>query len=225
MAQFNKVELFRSLKSRTPGNIKLVFGLENGEIDRHWGTDFFYIDHAYFNRGWDRKNFRLVRGSIHRTNCTRGLPDRLERFNVKLKPYRNDGRSIVVLRPGEYIEKAYARHAGIKVGIADAMAQEVRRYTDRPIVVKNKSGDLIESLKDAWAVVCPFSVAGVYAAVHGVPVFSTPLCPTWPISSGSLNNIEQPQYHDRYEWANSLAWASWNLDELKTVPFAEYPCA
>lgn len=197
----------------------VIFGLDNGMVEKHRGKDYFYLDHAYFKRGWHNGVYRLVRGAPHLTRVIPHEEDRLARYGVVLKDYRTNGSHIVVMRPGVWMAKIYKAE-----GLMDEMIAEVKKYTDRKIIVKTKGSPMDEALRDAWAVVSPFSVAGVDAAVAGYPVYSTHMCPSWPIS-GQLKDIESPTLPDRYAWANSLAWSTWHTDDIKTIDYRNYQCA
>lgn len=169
-------------------------------------------------RDWEHKNVRIVRGGVHLTRVVPGKSCRLGKFGVKLRDYRRTGSKVVVLKPGKI-----ASHVLGIVGKADEMADECRKHTDREIVIKPKDGKpLGPYLDDAWAVICPMSVAAVEALVWGVPVFSTPMCPSWPMNAGTLQDIENPALHERYEWANSLAWATWHESELHAINYRDY---
>ena len=215
----SEYKIQNKIRACAPPGLEIVAGMMNGDLQRNWGKDYLYIDHSYFKRGWKHKHFRLIRSYPHLTRVIPQTKDRLQKFDVILKPYRNNGSHIVVYAPGRTISTVYQNE-----GIENKMAEELKKYTDRPISIMIKGHNFTEALVDAWAVVCPVSVAGVEAAVAGYPVFSTHMCPTWPINSGSLSKIENPVLHERYDWANSLAWASWHIDEIKHINYAEYQC-
>ncbi len=215
------------------GPYPVVFGmpplLSNGFVAQQ--KKFLYCDHAYFERGWDNFNFRLVRDHIHLTTLLDRPDDRLKRWKVQIDPWRKTGRSIVVIPPGFYHTEIF----GLGKDWARRMVENLGRWTDRPVVVKSSKGRLREFLLEevgAFAVVCCSSVAGMEAALMGVPVFSTPHCCSWPINAGEVKNIERPEYRERHAWACGLAYASWNAEELETIDFRDYyysvkeqPCA
>ena len=220
----NKGDLRMQLQNKAR-NIPVVVGLLDGNAANTRGKDHLYADHSYFNRGWENNVFRIIRRGIHLTRVISHKVDRLKtRFGIEIQPYRKDGKHILVLAPGETIAKFYG-----KENIAEEMAAECRKYTDRPVIVRKKCfkanyPKFMEHLRDAWAVVSPFSVGGVEAAIAGYPVFSTQLCPSWPINAGPLENLDKPEFPERYEWANSLAWSSWHLKELGSIDYREYQC-
>jgi hypothetical protein len=193
---------------------RMVLGL--GQELPH--DEFIYVDHSYFNRGWEHGAIRLVRNAPHLTTLLDRPRDRADKFGVVLKEWRRNGSHIVIVEPSIHLRNLYW-----SPWIVDGAESILRRHTDRRIIKVTKEMGVKHYIPGAWAVVCPFSVAGVEAAIEGIPVFSTPNCPTWPISAGQLEQIETPRLvKNRQEWVNSLAYACWNvLDDMPTVkPYA-----
>lgn len=207
----------RGIKHHT----NVVMGLACGRAHR-WmmeGQQFIYLDHSYFRRGWAHNNFRAVRNGVHLNTIKPRDGDRLEKFGVKVEPWRTGGRKVVIIPPSPFHIRMWPN---LTTFVATAK-QKLAEVTDRPVVVKVEKGGLRECLSDAWALVCPMSVAGVEAALMGVPVFSNPLCPSAPVSAGKIEDIERPLLVDnRHEWAASLAYASWNASEIDDVNWIDY---
>jgi hypothetical protein len=204
------------------GGLETLVGIADTRVrDRiAAGKEFIYGDHAYFDRGWDKNHFRLIRNDAHLTYVVPRPDDRLKRWNVQIEPWRKNGRSIVVIVPGFHQEVLYDIKDWQRKTIED-----LHRFTDRPIITKVSKGRLREMLleeRDAFALVCYASVAGMEAALMGIPVFSSPRCCSWPVNAGSLKNIDQPEYPDRHAWACSLAYASWSAEELESIDFRDY---
>jgi hypothetical protein len=207
------------------GSLPVIVGLVDGRNAQFIrdGTDFLYGDHAYFNRGWDNGNFRVVRGGHHQTKVFKRPDDRLKKLGVQIEPWRKRGRNIVVIPPSTYYETIYGLG-----GWTERTVGQLRELTERKVHVKSGKGNLPLCLleeQDAWAVVCCISVAGMEAALMGVPVFSTHRCCSWPVNAGPLENIESPEYPERHEWACSLTYASWNVEDLETIDFLDYQYA
>lgn len=203
------------------GHLPVVVGMKDSRVNR-WmseGTDFLYGDHAYFDRGWDKHNFRITRNRTHLTHVVKRPDDRLKRWNVQIEPWRH-GRSVVVIPPSDLVASLYGALDWLETTL-----KRLRSLTDRPIHVKATKGRLREMLldeADAHAVVCFVSVAGMEAALMGVPVFTSKDCCAWPVNAGPLEKIESPEYVDRHDWACSLAYASWNADELSAIDWRDY---
>ncbi len=216
------VDWVQQYQSMDCGGIEVLMGLADTRAhDRYAaGSDFIYCDHAYFQRGWDNFNFRLVRGDAHLTHLIQRPDDRLKRWGVEIEPWRKGGRSIIVIVPQWHQSRFYGLNNWHRTVI-----ERLRQVTDRPIHLKETKGRLRECLleeQDAYALVCYASVAGMEAALMGIPVFSTERCCSWPVSAGTLEDIERPEYKERRPWACGLAYASWNASELETIDFRDY---
>lgn len=185
------------------------------------GTDFYDIDHSYFQRGWHNRNFRVVRGHNHLTSIRKRPDDRLRKFGAQILPWKKErGRNIVVI-------PTYHGHHQMWPGHENWMSEtiaRIKKVTDRPILVKKKgAGPLKTYFSDMWCLVCNGSVAGLEAALEGIPVFAGDKCCAHPISAGPVENIENPELVDfRHEWASSLAYASWNSSEIENVKWLDY---
>lgn len=207
-------EIEESIRERLP--CKLFVGLEDPELKGYLedGRDFLYVDNAYFHRGARSTKFRLIRKHVHLTNV---LDRPADRVTVTPRPWKT-GRNVVVIPPSPWYVKIFGCGSWL-----DETVSRLKASTDRPIQVKYlKSEPLADYLADAWAVVTYGSVAGVEAALHGVPVFSGPICPSLPISSGAVENIETPKYPDRGPWIRSLSYATWDQREIDSINFEDY---
>jgi hypothetical protein len=188
------------------------------------GRDFLYFDNPYFRRDEKHIRFRLIVGASHLTQLLPEQPGRVVEV-PELEPWRERGRlqRIVVIPPSPTQLLVYGC-----TGWLPGTLKRLREATRRPVFVKeDKYSSFPEALADAWAVVTYASVAGVEAAVAGVPVFAGALCPALPISAGTLEEIESPRRPDRREWLRSLGYACWHMNELGQLDLETYsyaPC-
>lgn len=193
--------------------IRVFFGYdEKDEIEacRKRGEPFLYSDHAYFNRGYERGNFRLIYNSIHQTKALDYPSDRRELFKVKLKDWRNDGNCIVFI-PAPPNPLWF--HKDLKWN--ENYLQQLRQATDREIFVKNtKTKGLGDAINKCYALVSHSSVAAVEAACEGVPIICTETCPAYPIGNDitQINDIKTP---NRDKWVNTLTYSQFKLEELR----------
>ena len=199
----------------------IVFGIKDNEarICNYEQRQWLYLDHAYFKRGWDRSNFRAVRNGLHVTRLLGRPTDRIDLWGVKIEPWRKTGTEIVLIPPTGAQTAYYCNEGWLMQTIS-----RLEQITARPVATKwGKLSSLREFCKDAWAVVTYASVAGVEAALMGIPVFSTEHCPSWPVCAGKLEDIETPEYSDaRLEMAAGLTYASWNAEEMHKVKWVDY---
>ena len=203
-------------------NDEIFCGLRGNDLRnaKEEKRQFVYIDHSYFRRGWANQHFRACRNWIHQTEIVSRKPDRLERFGIAVRPWRKTGLKIAVIPNTEWQQRLFDDNDWVKKTV-----KRLKEITDRPVEVRGKDHvvPFLQYLQDVWAVVTWGSVAGVEAALHGVPVFAEPTCPAHPVSAGPLEKIETPEYaENRHEWACSLTYASWHWSELDKIEWKDY---
>lgn len=150
-----------------------------------------------------------------------GLEDRWTPLNVSLRPWRKDGREIIVL-PQRGIG---AKSIAMPSGWTEDVVRRLKKVTDRPIRVRHHPGmsrtDPWVDLQDAWAAVTWASGAGIKSIVHGVPVFCE--MPSWigrPAASFGVASVESPFLGDRLPMLRRLAWAQFSVAEIRSgLPF------
>lgn len=174
--------------------------------------DFYYIDHAYFCRGYDAGNFRAVRSGFHKFFVDDRPNDRAKLLKAKLKKWKTDGAEIIVIPPAPMIEKVL----GCKNWLSSTL-DILKKNSDRKIVPKRKQdGPLDKYLENAHAVVAYNSVAAVEAICAGIPVFCEPISPSAPVSLTDYSKIETPWYPDREPWVNSLCYGQFHISEMSS---------
>lgn len=187
------------------------------------GTDWYYADNAYyFGRG---KFFRVTRNALmHDGSGNSGL-GRFEKFGLKVKPWRKDGRHILITTQSELFYQD--RLGTTRAAWTREVVNELRRHTDRDVVICDKpdassSGNapaaknFEANLEDAWAMVTYSSSTAVKAVIEGVPVFALAASMVSKIGLDDLARIEEPLYPDNREqvlW--NLAANQWTYDEMR----------
>jgi hypothetical protein len=179
--------------------------------------DFYYGDNAFFDRGRG-KFFRFSRNEIQLSTLAKPDHKRLKALGVEVKPWKRNGKHIVVVEQSEHFLELVGAKDWLK-----RVLRDLPTVTDRPLRIRRWSRDkeklghsLQEDLKDAWALVTHASAAANEALLAGVPVFATGLCAAGPLG-GRLAEIEKPRYPDNREaWAAGLAGMQWNLEEMKS---------
>jgi len=171
---------------------------------RKQGLPFWFIDHAYFRRGYDKANFRVVRNGIHKCWVSGE-----SRFHVKLSRWHH-GDDIIVIPPPPMVEFTYDLQGWVEQTLG-----ELKNHTNRRVIVKKKEdGVLADYLGRAWALVSYASVADVEAVCAGVPVFTSPYSPAAPVGKRDLSLIEVPYLVDREVWAGSLTCGQFHVTEM-----------
>lgn len=170
------------------------------------GSAFVFMDHAYFNRGYENGNFRVLLGEIHQTGVTRGLQGK----TPPIKDWKQGSKVYVIPIAPNCAIWHDAEHWTTETVSA------IRKFTDREVIVKPKNGiPMGRLLHDAWGVVAHSSVAAVEAAQNGVPVFGPETSPGFPVSA-PIEDIEKPVFPDREDWLKTLAHSQFTLDEIRS---------
>jgi len=158
---------------------------------------------------------------------------------LTLKDYRSTGKHILI---------CLQRNGGWSMRGLDVMVwlirtiQEIKNYTDRPIIVRGHPGDkkvkqylkvnepnvticdnarpIQDDLKDAWATITYNSSPGVASLIEGVPVFALDPDPNFSqyseIANHSLKRLEDPKMFDRQEWVERISMSHWKFSELQS---------
>lgn len=177
---------------------------------------FFYIDHAYFNRGHGR-TYRITRNA-YEAGPIRDCPDdRLAALSLNIKPWNEDGLEIIVCPPTEYFAQAHGCPDWLETTLSTLSS-----LTDRPIIIRSKpkAGEqvksLAEALRTAHALVTHSSNVAIEAACLGTPVFVSPSSAAAPVGSTDLGQIERPSRPDRRPWLAHLAYSQFSIEEIQS---------
>ena len=173
--------------------------------------------------------------------------DRWKKFNIELKPWTHAGQEIIIC--GQHHNSHQWRNNPRMYKWFEQQITEIRKYSDRPIVVrphprnhvnidttkfknvnvippiKNQNTyddtNFIEILKNAWAVVNYSSNPAMQSVFNGVPVFVSEASLSYDVGNSSLADINNPKMPDRQNWASSLAYTEWTTEEIKQgLPWA-----
>lgn len=193
---------------------------------RYSGMPYYYIDNCYMG----------VRGNHHRVSrngafCTPDGRCDIERFrelDIPIKPRQKGGKNILVtLQTPEFFDWVFDLD---RADWVDFVVRELRKYTDRPIIVRDKPAptnigpgseghrSFLSELRDAWALVTMTSATGVEALFEGVPVFTTHETFLEPVACRDFSKIEDPPMPDEpalEQWGALLAGNQWRMAEMR----------
>jgi hypothetical protein len=167
------------------------------------------------------RNFHAGFGSWHE-----GPEDRWSPLGIALKPWRTDGRHVLVCLQRGIGTAPVASPPPEQLA---RWATEALRLCGRPVVVRwhpetdkgRRQPPLEEQLAGAWCCVIWTSSAGVRALVEGVPVFY--VAERWALESiarPGIGDLETPFLGERLPALRRLAWAQWRVSEIETgAPF------
>jgi len=221
----------------TDSDVCVAYGWANPATFQNYrarGRSFVYIDLGWWNRkpeGRPLEGFHkvCVNGREPDALMARHWPsDRFAHFGIVPAPWRRWGRDVVLA--GMSGKSARTRGYGPQQWEIAAI-NELRRYTDRPIIYRPKpswleakpipgtifsppSQSIMEALENAWALVTLHSNAAVDALLAGVPISASEgVCKNL---STPLSEIESPRYPTgRDQLMCDIAYQQFNVPEMR----------
>lgn len=190
---------------------------------RKTGRTWIYWDRGYFRRWFaaGTPKPRSIEESFYRWHLSgfqmrsvSDVPDdRWRSLKLEPKPWRKDGRHIVIAAPSQ----TYARFHRIE-GWLEQTLDALARITSRQLVIRHKeqvlTREITRDLEGAHCLVTHGSIAAVEAVFYGCPVFVHPDSAAALVGQTDLKKIEAPVYPDREAWLRSLAYSQFNEREL-----------
>ena len=199
-------------------------------IHECWKNDhlFYYMDSGYIgnyksniNRfGW-KLFHRIVKNNVQHSNIIDRPDDRWRKLEYTIESFKT-GKHILLVTPSDKPCKFYGidKNKWLKDTI-----NEIKKYTDRPIVIRDKAPrqqritkTIFEDLNNCHALVTYQSIAAVESVLYGVPAFTLAPTAADPVCDKDLSLIETPTRQDKdkiYKWACHLAYGQFHIDEFK----------
>lgn len=188
------------------------------------GRDFYYIDTGYFGNGKKKTYHRITLNDVQYFGSIKERPgDRFAATKVQLKKFR-PGTNILLAPPSQKLLNLY------DIVLEDWLEQtqaEIRKHTDRPIVVRTKQSrtariteDSMEMAldRDVHCLVTFSSIAATEALLLGKPAITlgpnaaAPLCRH---TIGDIENLYIPTLDEVMAWANHLAYCQFTEPEMR----------
>lgn len=166
---------------------------------------------------------------------------RWKKLNIELKPWQSTGNTIIIC--GQHHRSHQWRNNPSMNLWFEQQINEIRKYTNRPILVRphprNPIGldikkwknvsykppqrdyntiddtDFKETLKHTWAVINYSSNPAMMAVFNGIPVFVSEQSLCYDVGNINISKINNPVMPNRNEWANKLAYTEWTTNEIK----------
>lgn len=213
------------------------------------GREFYYIDNAYLTPGHAENKFvRITRNRLQCTGYGESDGERLKIHEpIKIQPGREyslaDDKILPILitcQSGWW----YVQHGTTLTAWLNAIVEELRLITDRPIKVRLKPKakylqppntqlaiDVVppdaqipfeKDLANCWAVVTHSSNTAVEAIIAGIPAFITGDSAAAPWAHRDLKGIEHPAVQTqpasmyRRRWLQVLADNQWTPAEIRS---------
>lgn len=222
---YNRIEDY----FKKDNNFFISYGIlrGTGEIFNN-SMNYIYIDHGYFNASSRKftKNkqtlisdlggyFRLIKNDYYfRDNYKNTDPSRFNSLNIDLKDLNKNGEHIILSEPSENILK----FLNIPNWTEETL-QDIKKYTDRKIIVHNKFSDipLNNLMKKAFAFISCQSTAGFMSITEGIPSYFTHESFR---DYGEIKDIENRNLN--HELLYIAANSQWKLKEFFSDEFSNY---
>jgi hypothetical protein len=201
------------LLRNTVGNENIIVD----KIDNNF--PFWFIDSGYTNFIESNKKWhRLTRNHLHFNNQFVAPADRLKNFPKFPKPWRKDGKKILVIEPGPFA--ASIMHVDA-TSWTEYVVNELKKYTDRPIEIRSKINkkirtSLYQTLVDGdyYCTVSINSNSAVESIWAGVPAITLNKHVSNSVTRNSLSQINDLYYGPLGDWLAWLSYCQFTYDEL-----------
>jgi hypothetical protein len=187
------------------------------KIDRN--LPFWFIDSGYTNFIEPNKKWhRLVRNHLHFNTHFNAPADRLNSFKSFPRPWRRDGKRILIVEPGEFAASIF--HTEAK-SWGQQVAEELKKYTDRPIEFRSKTNkktrtSLYQQLLtgDYYCTISINSNSAVESIWAGIPAITLDKHVSNLVTRNSLTQINDLYYGPLGDWLSWLSYCQFTYDEL-----------
>jgi hypothetical protein len=162
-------------------------------------------------------------------------------FKMDFQPWKQTGNVIVILGQHNNSEQ-WRGLPNMKKWITQQI-REIRKYTDRPILIRPHPRNPVEVavdefknirvsqpkrdwatyddtdfkkiLKSTWAVVNHSSNPAIESVINGIPVFVSESSLCYDVGNYGYTDINRPAMPSREQWAHRLAYTEWWTDEIR----------
>lgn len=227
-----------------PCDVACMVGVKSRELYQAYhdaGTHIIYLDKGYTRHArpgpvkvWEY--WRVSLDAHHPTDFLdlRHAPpaDRLDDLGIVLKPWRKNGRHIVIAGSSQKYHDFYGMRDPTQW--AQKLVKQIQRAAPgREIIYRPKpswkdavpvegatfsrDGDIYDVLENAWALVTHGSNAVFEAVCEGIPCIVLGNAVAKPISATTVDDLPAPlqaSYALRQRWLEQLAWWQWTAAEI-----------
>jgi hypothetical protein len=180
---------------------------------------FWFLDSGYTNFIEPNKKWhRLVRNHLHFNQSFVAPADRMGTFKSFPQPWRKDGSAILIVEPGEFA--ANIMHVEAK-SWGQQVAEELRKYTDRPIEFRSKTNkkkrtSLYQQLQQGnyYCTVSINSNSAIESIWAGVPAITLNKHVSNAVTRSNLSDINDLYYGPLGDWLAWLSYCQFTFDEL-----------
>jgi hypothetical protein len=189
------------------------------------GRKHIEIDYGYWGINNPRRNTRRVTyGGSHNLNIKVPPYSRLNTLDPATRNWqKNRGEYLLIIEPQQEI--VYER-LGIYLGEwKEQLLEKIKPYWDGPIKWRRKAGgknpgrwpSFLEDLNKCHAVIGERTMACVEAVILGYPAYTIDYSAVSLIMGTDLSKIKNPEYPDRTEWMDHIAWSQFAPEEFQKI--------
>ena len=200
--------------------LRNTVGNENIIVDKiDNNLPFWFIDSGYTNFIEPNKKWhRLTRNHLHFNNQFIAPADRLKNFTEFPKPWRKDGKKILIVEPGPFA--AGIMHVDARFW-TEQVSDELKKYTDRPIEVRSKINkktrtSLYQTLLEGeyYCTVSINSNSAIESIWAGIPAITLDKHVSNTVTRNNLLQINDLYYGPLGDWLAWLSYCQFTYDEL-----------
>ena len=202
--------------------------------------EWWYVDVGYLTQqitrypepkihDLDKTYFRIVKGGLHTIRGKVGNGKRLKQLDskgidVKFKGWYTGETNHILLAPSSQTV-TYNVNGISQADWIKQVGEELRKYTDRPIKLRNKprpgnewwNTDIKDDLKDCHCLVTNVSLSAIDAVLNKVPVITHNFNICSPVAGRDLSKIEKPLkpgHKTIDEWLKFVAENQFTIPEI-----------
>ena len=201
------------LLRNTVGNENIIVDKIDNSLP-FWFMDSGYTNFIESNKKWHR----LTRNHLHFNTQFVAPADRLKNFAEFPRPWRKEGKKILIVEPGDFA--ASIMHVKAK-SWTESVITELKKHTDRPIEIRSKVNkktrtSLYKTLMqgDYYCTVSINSNSAVESIWAGIPAITLNKHVSNSVTRNSLEQINDLYYGPLGDWLAWLSYCQFTYDEL-----------
>jgi len=163
---------------------------------------------------------------------------RVRDLGLELKPWRTDGKYILICGQHEQSEQ-WRNQPRMSRWVMETI-ENIQAHTDCPILFRPHPRCRLEAIEtqyknvyrqeprqrpgtyddfdmnfdNIYCTVSWTSNPGIHSVIEGVPAYTSQSSLAWDVSIKSLTNLDNPPLPDRTQWLNDHAWTEFTIEEI-----------
>ena len=165
-------------------------------------------------------------------------PERAKQLGLKLKPWRTDGKFILLCGQHDKSQQwsnmppmskwimdtietiqansdkpiLFRPHPRCQLPAIESQYKNVQRQN--PVYVNGSYDDFDMNFNNIFATISWSSNPAIHSVIEGIPAFTGPSSLAYDVSLQDFTQIDDPLYPDRTQWLNDYAWTEFTIEEI-----------